>query len=422
MDNGPGSKIEQPQKVILVRVSLEGNTAYLNYFHEEMHQTAVLSNPEVITGGLLTGSEISIILHSPRQAELKLDDDFMPEAFCRMLTEEPPVISTGFGLISEAVNDEGRYYMLRDHNADGLLLCTGTYSIKKGRGRCSEFDNTWPLKYNLIENFFYGLDRPESEIKKWKHRSVCLTEIDETLTMKNLNRKYRDNAAGWHRYNFFFADDWSPQFYRKQAKLGFIAITHIENDTLRLTPQLQREYAVLDWENLKIDRRVHRILHNSRIENENIRLHIEPDPATAIEHLKEVWDQSWITEEYTELITNLAALCRSNKDRGFRIWGVTLSAGDDDKIIAGELGYSIGKTYTNLSGFFHREERKYNNFGKLQMVMLARKLEKAGIAFWNLGQPYMEYKLKLGADVVPRGLFLKRWDRAVRGRTPDLEQ
>ncbi|HAK46172.1 MAG TPA: hypothetical protein DCO79_09690, partial [Spirochaeta sp.] len=106
----------------------------------------------------------------------------------------------------------------------------------------------------------------------------------------------------------------------------------------------------------------------------------------------------------------------------FRIWGGTLSAGDDDKIIAGELGYSIGKTYTNLSGFFHREERKYNNFGKLQMVMLARKLEKAGIAFWNLGQPYMEYKLKLGADVVPRGLFLKRWDRAVRGRTPDLEQ
>ena len=54
--------------------------------------------------------------------------------------------------------------------------------------------------------------------------------------------------------------------------------------------------------------------------------------------------------------------------------------------------------------------------------MLAEVLEQAGIAFWNLGQPYMEYKLKLGADVVPRGLFLKRWDKSVRGRTPDLSK
>ena len=58
--------------------------------------------------------------------------------------------------------------------------------------------------------------------------------------------------------------------------------------------------------------------------------------------------------------------------------------------------------------------------GKLQMVMLADVLERAGIAFWNLGQPYMEYKIKLGAEVVPRGVFLKRWDKAVRGKTINL--
>ena len=51
----------------------------------------------------------------------------------------------------------------------------------------------------------------------------------------------------------------------------------------------------------------------------------------------------------------------------------------------------------------------------VQLVMLARRLEASGFEFWNLGHPYMDYKTKLGAEVLPRTRFLPRWDTATKG-------
>ena len=417
----------QTVTIILLKISSENNNVRLDFYLGQTRRKAIIRNPEILNGSLITGTELTIRLFTPsderqqQEAELILtENDFLPDEFCRKLSGQPPDLSVFFGLISTPEQNTGRFYMLRDHNADGLLLCTGIYTIRNGKGYCGDFDGQWPLRYEIIENFFYGIARPESGIKKWKHSSIRLSEINIDISIRNLNRKFRNYAALWHKYNFFYSDDWSLKFYRKQARLGFIAITHSEKGINRLTPQLQREYAVLDWKNLTVDRGVRKILDSGRIQNENIRLQISPDPDETIRQLRKAWEQTWITDEYTELIKLLSDECRIKKDRRFRVWGVTLSAGSGQRVISGELGYSIGKTYTSLSGFFHREERRFNNFGKLQMVLLAGILENAGIEFWNLGQPYMEYKLKLGAEVVPRGLFFKRWDKAVRGRTPDI--
>ena len=74
-----------------------------------------------------------------------------------------------------------------------------------------------------------------------------------------------------------------------------------------------------------------------------------------------------------------------------------------------EVGYIIAKTYTSLSGFSSKD-KKYNNYGTLQLVELSKYLEKNNFAFWNLGHPHMEYKKNLGAKVYSRKEFLKRWD------------
>jgi hypothetical protein len=87
---------------------------------------------------------------------------------------------------------------------------------------------------------------------------------------------------------------------------------------------------------------------------------------------------------------------------------VTLTVGKEQLPVAGELGYTIGRTYTSMSGFFKREMKEYNNFGKLQLVMLAEALKKAGIFFWNLGHPHMKYKTDLAAMILSREDFLKR--------------
>ena len=79
------------------------------------------------------------------------------------------------------------------------------------------------------------------------------------------------------------------------------------------------------------------------------------------------------------------------------------------KLVAGELGYTIGRTYTSLSGFCTRPDREWRHFGTLQMVMLAEHLRDLGYAFWNMGHPVQKYKRALGARVIAREEFLLRW-------------
>jgi hypothetical protein len=99
--------------------------------------------------------------------------------------------------------------------------------------------------------------------------------------------------------------------------------------------------------------------------------------------------------------------------RGFSLFAIELRSGSGGKIIGGELGYSIGATYTSLTGFLDRTHPYSSNLGTLQLVALATLLQKNGYAFWNLGQSFMKYKQQLGAKVTPRGEFLSRWIPAI---------
>ncbi len=207
----------------------------------------------------------------------------------------------------------------------------------------------------------------------------------------------------------YWSDCWEPEFYIALAEAGFISTAvPLDDPPFLLLPELQESYAVLDWENLRIDRSVARLLENSSV-RASITFGFADKVAPVLDHLVASHNRCWIHPPYRNLLNQLEGFVHPR----FRLRAVEVRENSSGTLVAGELGYTLGSTYTSLSGFFRRDERRWNNYGKLQLVMLAGALRDAGYAFWNLGHPHMAYKTALGARILPRREFLNRWRVAI---------
>ncbi|TYZ60377.1 hypothetical protein PybrP1_003646 [[Pythium] brassicae (nom. inval.)] len=87
-------------------------------------------------------------------------------------------------------------------------------------------------------------------------------------------------------------------------------------------------------------------------------------------------------------------------DRHVRFYSVELVDVESGRVAAGELGYTVGRTYTSLTGF-----SRVSGAGTVQLHALGRLLHLSGFLMWDLGMS-MPYKLSLGAEDVERDLFL----------------
>ena len=199
--------------------------------------------------------------------------------------------------------------------------------------------------------------------------------------------------------NYYFSDNFDIEFYIQLARCGFISTSIIENNEQYLLPEMQFEYALLDFENLVISNSVNKLL-----EKNNYKFSINTKFNEVLEKLDNYHEINWLSGKYKEMIMDIYNL---NDIDQIEILSIELS-NEKDELIAGEIGYIIGKTYTSLTGFSSKE-KSYKNWGKLQMVLLGKYLEKEKYDFWNLGHPYMQYKFDLGALKYSRIDFLKLW-------------
>ena len=196
--------------------------------------------------------------------------------------------------------------------------------------------------------------------------------------------------------NYYWSTDFSPAYYIAQAKAGFIAVTdHYEEEEL-LLPEIQFSYALLDFKDLHISKKVQKL-----IQKKNLQIEITNDLDEVAEKINLSHKNCWLSSRYLNTLKETQSM---NED--FQVIAVMLR--EKGEAVAGEIGYIIGSTYTSLSGFSSRE-KAYNHYGTAQLVLLAQHLEKESFDFWNLGQPYMSYKLSLGAKIYDRHSFLKRW-------------
>ena len=205
---------------------------------------------------------------------------------------------------------------------------------------------------------------------------------------------------------FYWTSDWSPELYVELACAGFMSVAFDFGAGLELLiPQLQRAYAVLDWEDLHVSRSMKRWMRSSACIDQDYRLVVGHDLESVYAALDAYHGiENWMGLQYFELLDELTR----REFPGFELKPVALidSSGD---VIAGEIGYRCGNIYTSLTGFSDRSRR---NCGKLQLLLLGEHLRDAGYAFWNLGHPFMQYKLDLGAQILPRAEFLSRWNAA----------
>jgi len=205
--------------------------------------------------------------------------------------------------------------------------------------------------------------------------------------------------------SYYWSDDWSEEFYIELAKAGFISTSHDTKDGLVLLPELQYEYAVLDFKDLHISKKVQKLLKDNKY---TLRINSKFNK-TLFEFAKK-HKYNWLKEDYVELLKNL--YLSSDKREDFKIISVELVCNISDETVAGEVGYIISKTYTSLSGF-SSSKKQHSNAGTLQLVLLAKYLEENNFNLWNLGHPHMDYKQKLGCKIYSRSDFLDRWKKAL---------
>jgi Leu/Phe-tRNA-protein transferase len=184
---------------------------------------------------------------------------------------------------------------------------------------------------------------------------------------------------------FCLALEWDTAFIIRLMKAGFLVMSekiffedsdrNVVEKTIVL-PKLHLVRSVLFFNELHIKKSVKRFL-------DRYKLVFDDDFETIVRKCVATHGDYWLTPA---LIDVLFAI-RSRGD----VRPVSFGVYRDGKLVAGEFGIVSGRVYTSYSGY-HEE----TNSGTVQMILMARYLEKAGFDFLDFGMP-LDYKTDLGA-------------------------
>lgn len=115
--------------------------------------------------------------------------------------------------------------------------------------------------------------------------------------------------------NYYLSDDFSKEFYILLAKTGFISTSIFIDNLFYLLPEIQFEYAILDFDNLHINKRVKKLINQN-----NFEFLINKDINKNLEKLNDYHKDNWLTNKYKDLIVNLY----KNPDNNFSILSIEL--------------------------------------------------------------------------------------------------
>ncbi|MDR2313276.1 MAG: GNAT family N-acetyltransferase [Spirochaetaceae bacterium] len=193
---------------------------------------------------------------------------------------------------------------------------------------------------------------------------------------------------------FCVALDWDPAFIARLMDAGFLIMSdsffdkdHRGNPYRQdiVLPKLHLVRSVLFFSKLHVKKSIKPFL--GRYE-----LRFDSDFDRIVQNCLAVHGDGWLTPSLLFVLQLLRKQKAGDSPRP-----VSFGLYRDGTLVAGEFGVLCDRVYTSYSGY--KEE---NNAGTVQMILMARWLEKGGFEFLDFGMP-MDYKSDLGAqNVDPR--------------------
>ncbi|OHD39996.1 MAG: hypothetical protein A2087_06480 [Spirochaetes bacterium GWD1_61_31] len=230
-------------------------------------------------------------------------------------------------------------------------------------------------------------------------------------------------------YEWFCIDGWDADLYVQAARAGMISITLELDGGTWLAPQLQSEYALLEWPDRHLPRRLQRqaarclaapgtgsLAAPGAGPLGGVSFRLMDDPTAVVAGIQGRYGQRWLDDDYARLLH----VVRRSDLAGFRLLVSEVRAADGC-LLAGELGYLTGRVYTCLSGYVAVDAPAGVSWGSAQILALSQVLVESGVSFMNMGHATQVYKLYLGARILDRKAFLARWLPAVAAEPARLE-
>lgn len=232
----------------------------------------------------------------------------------------------------------------------------------------------------------------------------CISVLEEWPLMDNERDSVQDFTQRFlaQPQGYSWSLDFSGNLFCELAYEGFLS-TSLEIPTggdlvvQVLLPWNDPTRNTLDWQDVHISRQVRKRAKKYTMTVDTayddvilgcVRMHGEP----------------WLYRGLRWLMRGLFARGYSG-DRSFKVGVHSFELWDEDgRLVAGDLGYTVGGVYTSMTGFRLQDTQ---GAGEVQLVLTAALLRKMGFVWWDLGM-VMKYKGRLGAKVVDRDAFVKR--------------
>lgn len=179
------------------------------------------------------------------------------------------------------------------------------------------------------------------------------------------------------------------------------------------TDSAERDFFLpkLHLERCLLDPRAVRVTKTARRESRRYMLSVNRGFRSVLGSCERIHGKDWLVDDLVEAMIALHGQ-RAVRRVGFVSVELWLCQDDCPALIAGEIGYLIGRAYASLTGF-----SSVSGAGTVQLAALGRLLSAAGVKVWDLGME-LDYKTALGARVLPRARFMPILSRAYADESP----